>query len=251
MSLKNYCTYLEECLSQFNSEYPFSLAIRSRSKNISAFAQLFFSQQGFDVVCLHNIVPDYQEMSYDWKTASEKEVQGMLNHLPGILQTLDNPLVIIDNYEVIYGEHDEGVRTLLSKGLVAKTDTIYQPYELNSHQELHTYAPIVLTSNSMFYENVRQHTYDKTFTQIDYALVDENMAVLHKAESEKNNMMASEAAYHEFKRNNRDALEDIIIHNEDSRRLIRMMELHKYQLKEHDYQLDVSMLKKTGFGLKA
>jgi hypothetical protein len=251
MSLKNYCNYLEEAISQFNSEYPFSLAIRSRSKNISAFAKLFFSQQGFDVVCLHNIVPDSQEMSYDWKTASEKEVQGMLNHLPGILQTLDNPLVIIDNYEVIYGEHDEGVRTLLSKGLIANTETIYQPYEANSHLELHRYAPIVLTSNSMFYDNVRNHTYDKTFTQMDYLMVDENLAVQKMAEKEKNNMMASESAYHDFKRNNREALEDMIIHNEDSRRLIRMMELHKYQLKENDYQLDVSMLKKTGFGLKA
>lgn len=251
MSLKSYCNYLEEAMSQFNSEYPFSLALRSRSKNLAAFAKLFFTQQGFDVVCLHNILYNSESVSYHWNTASEKEVQGMINHLPGILQKLDNPLVIFDNYQVIYGEHDEGVRTLLAKGLVAKTQSIYQPDDTNTDESLHSYAPIVLTSNSMFYDNVRSHTYDKTYTQIDYNSIDENLAVQKMAQQEKENLYATDEAYQLFIQENREALEKNNISAEDSRRLIRLFELHKYQLKEEDYQLNLSMFQKAGFGLKA
>jgi hypothetical protein len=251
MSLKHYCHYLEEAISQFNSEYPFSLALRSGSKNLGAFTKLFFTQQGFDVVCLHNVIYNSESVSYDWKTSSEKEVQGMINPLSSILQNLDNPLVIFDNYQVIYGDYDEGVRALLGKGLIAKTQSVYQPYEAQVHAELHSYAPVIITGNSMFYDNVKSHTYDKTFTQIDYSSLDNNVAVLKMAQQEQENMYASDEAYHSFVNTHAEALDKNNISTHESRRLIRLFELHKYQLKQDDYQLNLSMFQKTGFGLKA
>lgn len=243
-ALENYCEHLEHALSNYQEHQPFSLALRSYGEHLTAFSKLFFEHQGFDVLILRNSICD--DSGWTWSTESTDETQTMLEFLPPLLAQLKNPLVIMDNFQLIYGSYDQPIRDVLQNGLIKNTQHIQYSYDYNSntpmpYEERHSFAPIILTGSNSFHENIRCYTHDRTYTSVDSYFTENNRAVIAEAKRLREQMQACASEYAQLRRNT--PSKDL--NSIEEKQLIRVLELNKYQMNNPDYVLDLQMFEDT------
>jgi hypothetical protein len=239
-ALETYSTQLENALSNYHEGKAFSLALRSYGDHITAFSKLFFEHQGFDVLILRNSICN--DSGWTWYTESSEETQEMVELLPPLLAQLKNPLVIVDNFQLIYGSHDQPIYHILEHGLIKKTQYIQFSYDYNSntpmpYEERHSFAPVILTGNNSFHENIRRYTSDRTYTSIDSYFTETNRAVIAEEKRLREQMQACASEYAKLRKKHPSKK----INSVEEKQLLRVLELNKYQMKNPDYVLDLNM----------